>query len=280
MFDIGHTSQACCARKARATAFTLVELLVVIAVIGILAGMLLPALARSKGSAWAAACMNHERQMGIALRMYVDDYHGYPYWQGPWEPPQGIGTIGPGTLPLDYNFGIWQQALEPYYHMKWYQKEFQCPAYQGMFDGYWDIGSYAYNGRGSDFTETVACLGLGMNSWAEISDRILPAPPITDSQVVVPSEMVAITDSRTWDIPQPVGPFMGSTLGEPGLLRGVPIAKALQSPPQHGQNFNVLFCDGHVTSMRILSLFSLETNAPIWNNDHQRHTDCWGSLVY
>ena len=57
-------------------AFTLTELLAVMAIIGVLASMILPALARSKTNAQNAACINNLRQLGIAIRLYSDD-NGY-----------------------------------------------------------------------------------------------------------------------------------------------------------------------------------------------------------
>jgi len=117
--------------------FTLVELLVVLAVIALLAALLLPALSKAKESARTTQCLNQMRQLGLAVRLYVDEngdafprseHSAFANGQLPWErslaPLLGSSTTAWTNLltglyqcPSDKRTTPWSYGLNVYYEL-------------------------------------------------------------------------------------------------------------------------------------------------------------------
>ena len=238
------------------SAFTLIELLALTAMIGILAALLLVAITHSKGPAQRIQCASNVRQLGLALQEFVADNHVYPLFANV--------DFHRGGYPEHYE--IWVEALE---HEKIASKPgksffetgvWRCPSARrpSTFPTNAVYMSYGYNAYGLDMIGNPVSLGLGGHKMGKLAQTL--APPVRDADVAAPSDMMAIGDI-----------FNGGVL----FWRDVAVAGAENAYLRHQGKENVVFCDGHVESPTLKSLLGATNDAALvrWNRDHLPHRE-------
>jgi prepilin-type processing-associated H-X9-DG protein len=246
---------------------------VVIAIIAILAAMLLPALSKAKGKAKQIACINNNRQLGIAQNMYVIDYKQYT-----------------GDYSAVHNCYVWPTRLLSL--MGNNRGAFSCPAAAPNYA--WDpklnttLGGMGEDGVNSPYTVTPASrFSLGYNDWGiDIGyqpqlglggdvDGGFYRGPVKDTTVKRPSDMIALGDVKGADNALLIN--FGANLDPTSSSFG----HTEWPSNRHNYRINFLFADGHVESVKRPEVVDPMNVAwrRRWNNDGLAHNGTEGAAA-
>lgn len=227
--------------------FTLIELLVVIAIIGILASMLLPALGSAKSKAKGMQCLNNNRQISMASKMYLDDSEDtfVFLWRNPRLPQQaGEPSLAQSIVP-NVTVIWWPDKLSQFIPND--PKTFDCP---GL------VEKATFSAGGSATTKDR--LGIAMNH-AEIG-RTLPVGGtfrVRESDVAKPSATIVFADAGL--VSNPTAPNPDDWIATPNaasVYMRVPSDPSfaaidpVRMVARHNRRVPCGFVDGHTEMMK------------------------------
>jgi prepilin-type processing-associated H-X9-DG protein len=208
----------------------LIELLVVVAVIGILAALLLPALGRSKASAQRIGCVSNLRQLGLAAQMYWDEHENQAFRYRRGATNDGViywfGWLANGREG-ERAFDAAQGALFPFLGGRGVEV---CPALNTALP-YFKLKA------------TGAAYGYGYNLQLSAP---LSQPPISLSKVTQPAELGVLADAAQ------VNDFQAPASRDRPLLEEFYYVNTNEPTVhfRHARQANVVFGDGHAGAER------------------------------
>lgn len=233
--------------------FSLVELLVVMAIIAVLVSMLIPAVNRVRAAANSTYCKNNLRQLGLAIHLYAHEHDNDlpPVTEFAWFLPPGAGNKEVywfGEVLPDKSIDFSTGTLSRY--MEGNMASMQCPDFKtGQF-------VQRFNGASSGYGYNYQYLGGGPTQGP--NGQAVKAS-ISISSVKSTSTTIAFADSARV-------PFQGGgTLLEENLFLDPPSNNYPSVHFRHGSGHaNVLWLDGHVSAEHYS-----QANSPGWFNAQQ-----------
>lgn len=260
--------------------FTLVELIVVIAVIGILAALLLPTLNQAKQKAKRIVCQSNLRQLGLALNLYADEHNQYPTcfrWL-----PAGRGAADPKGSAVS----LWNALILPYLANN--SEVFNCPSFPPFFRWTTVPSTLGYLYPTNIEGNRPFCYAINANGVSIANLGLVKATPLNadtvsrkPSEIRVPADMIAIGDETIGTTNS--APYNWVKLTGWGVFVGVYIDSGIDSyrPVRigtiHNQGANMFYLDGHVEWARWWKWIEFSDSAARrWNYDNQPHRGVWG----